>query len=361
MLYAGVNMRRATGRAGARAISIAAALLSLGAGAALVGASCTGLPCGDGDCTDPLSHTCPWRCSRLLSPQYDYFTEHFNPRKSLMVWRGDPRDAPDCTSFNAHHWRDFYRDPKSIDRCPRCVAEPLREDRYYSVELRKGARCAHGETIGGTKIRAFMIPVAWDGSCISDVVALDPDVQDADVGVGDTEDDGPPCAASLSPADVEATWRSLVRVCERRWEFDEICWRLSTTCAPELGPGFRDCLEYHGDEERPVCPDSHPELVQAYTGVKGCSRCGAEDPIDDMNWRETTSTLTFYADEQCTQPLPTTNIIDRCFNLPSGALPRGVTATLTVERIAACEAVGGEQEGELVPGDVVSFCCGPPA
>ncbi|KYG07632.1 hypothetical protein BE21_28320 [Sorangium cellulosum] len=354
-------MGRATGRAGARAISMAAALLSLGAGAALVGSSCTGLPCGDGDCMDPLGHTCPWECLGLLSPQYDYFTEHFNPRDSLMVWIGDPRDAPDCTSSNAYHVRDFYQNPKSLDRCPRCVAEPLRESSYFKVELRKGAQCVHGGRIGGTTIRAFMIPVAWDGSCISEVVALDPAVQDADVGVGASDGDAPACAVSLSSTDVAATWGSLVRVCERSWEYDEICWRLSSTCAPEPGPGFRECLQYHGDEELPVCPNSHPELVQAYTGVKGCSRCGAEDPIDDENWRETTSTLTFYADEQCTQPLPTTNIIDQCFNLPSGALPRGVTATLTVERIAACEAVGGEQEGELAPGNVASFCCRPPA
>lgn len=104
----------------------------------------------------------------------------------------------------------------------------------------------------------------------------------------------------------------------------------------------------------------HPELVQAYTGVKGCSACRAEDPLGDGKWRETTATLTFYADEQCTQPLPTTNIYDKCFNLPPGSLPRSVTATLAVERIAACEAVGGEQEGELAPEGLVSFCCKAP-
>ncbi|WP_437486314.1 hypothetical protein WME75_03250 [Sorangium sp. So ce1014] len=352
-------MMHARGRT--RAIAMAAALLSLGAGAALAGASCIRLDsgCRGEECRITNDHTCPWNCSpavwdSALFPDFNTFLPYF-------VWTGNPRDAPDCTSANAYHEGDFYRDPKSLDRCPRCVAEPVRESRYHSVELRKGAQCVSGEDIGGTVTRAFMIPVEWDGSCISEVVALDPAAQDADVGVGRSwGNGGPSCAASLSRADVEATWGSLVRVCQRYWEYDEVCWNLASQCVPDLAPEFRHCLKYDGDEELPECPPSHPELVQAYTGVKGCSACGAEDPLDDGKWRETTATLTFYADEQCTQPLPTTNIYDKCFNVPPGSLPRSVTATLTVERVSACEAVGGEQEGELEPEGLVSFCCKAP-
>jgi hypothetical protein len=257
--------------------------------------------------------------------------------------------------------RDLYQDPRSLDRCPRCVAEPLKEDRYYNVDFRKGGQCADEKVASGAIIRAFMIPVAWDGSCVSEVVALDPAVQDANVAWGRSfGDGGPGCAASLSPADVEATWGSLVRVCERHWEYDNICRRYGEVCEPELAPGFRDCLEYYGDEELQVCPDSHPELVQAYTGVKGCSDCKAEDPITDEKWRDAESALTFYADEQCMQPLATPTADTHCYDLPAGPLPRSVSATLTVHRIAACEPVGGEQEGELAPGDLVSFCCKSP-
>ncbi|WP_437578077.1 hypothetical protein [Sorangium sp. So ce887] len=352
-------MKGATGRTGMRTISMAVALLALGAGAALIGASCTGLPCGDGDCTDPLSHTCPWRCSAPLSPQYDYFTEHFRPREAFMIWVGDPRDAPDCTSANAYPVWDYYQDPKSIDRCPRCVAEPLRERTYVRITTAKEGDGTDGTSGDISNVGGFVLPVAWDGSCVSQRVILNPLEEDADLVWGGFtySDPEPNCEVSLSPEDVAASWGTLVRVCERFWELSKICGALGTRCMPELAPGFRDCLVYYGDEAVPECPDSHSQLVQAHPGVKGCTWC----EVEETGSRETTDLLTFYADERCTQPIPATSLEedDVRYALPPGSVPRSVSATSTVERTAMCKAVGGEQEGELVPEEVVSFCCEP--
>lgn len=350
-------MTRATGRPGTRTISMAAALLSLGACAALVGASCISLPCGDGVCPGARDHTCPWRCSRPLRPPDDHFTEHFIPRESLMVWIGDPRDAPDCASANAYRYRDYYQDPRSIDRCPRCVAEPRRERTYVRITTAKGGHC-DGASGDVSNVSGFVLPAAWDGRCVSERVILNPPEEDVDIAWGghfysETEVN---CDVSFSTEDVVASWGTLVRACWRHWELDEICGAFNTQCDPELAPGFRDCLPYHGDEAAPECPSSHPELVQAHLGVKGCTRC----EVEETGSRETTETVTFYADEGCTQPIPSTGQEDgRCFDLPPGSVPRSISATLTVERPATCTAVGGEQEGELAPGRVVSFCCGP--
>ncbi|WP_438027031.1 hypothetical protein [Sorangium sp. So ce233] len=351
-------MMRTTKRAGTRTRTMAAALLSLGAGAALAGASCAGLPCGDGDCTDPKSHTCPWRCARPVWPNDDYFDEHFNARETLMTWIGDPRDAPDCTAANAYPFRDYYQDPKSLDRCPRCVAEPKRERAYVRITTAKGGHCADETNGDASNVGGFVLPAAWDGTCVSQRVILGPHAEEADIAWGglsyaETE---PNCEVSLSAEDVAASWGTLVRACWRHWELDQICGGLGTQCDPELAAGFRDCLIYYGDEAVPECPNSHPELVQAHAGVKGCTRCD----VEETGSRETTETLTFYADEGCTQPIPATGIEDDvCFDLPSGAVPRSISATSRVERTATCKAVGGEQEGELAPGNVVSLCCGP--
>ncbi|WP_437835348.1 hypothetical protein [Sorangium sp. So ce1153] len=339
-------------------ISMAAALLSLGACAALVGASCTSLPCGDGTCPNARDHTCPWRCSRPLYDEDHDFFERFNARDTYMVWIGDPRDAPDCTAVNAYHARDSYQDPKSLDRCPRCVTEPRRERTYVRITTEKGGHCADGTDGDASNVGGFVLPVAWDGSCLSQRVILNPPVEDVDIAAGGVtyDESEPTCDVSFSPEDVVASWGTLVRACWRAWELDQICGALGTQCTPDLAPGFRDCLPYYGDEALKGCPDSHPDLVQAHRGVKGCTRC----EVEETGSRETTETLTFYADEGCTQPIPSTGLEDDvCFDLPHGSVPRSISATFTVERTATCTAVGGEQEGELAPGDVVTYCCGP--
>ncbi|KYF79283.1 hypothetical protein BE11_37395 [Sorangium cellulosum] len=351
-------MMRATGTAGMRTLSMAAALLSLGACAALVGASCISLPCGDGTCPNARDHTCPWRCSRPMYDEDDHLFELFEARDSHMLWIGDPRDAPDCMAVNAYHSGDYYQDPKSLDRCPRCVAEPRRERTYMRIAMRKGGHCADGTAGDASTVGGFVVPVAWDGSCLSQRVIMNPPAEDVDIvrGLVSYAETEVNCDVSFAPEDVVASWGTLVRACSRHWELDEICGGLGTQCDPELAPGFRDCLPYHGDEPVPACPDSHPDLVQAHRGVKGCTMC----EVEETGSRETTETLTFYADEGCTQPIPSTGLEgERCFDLPPGSVPRSISATLTVERPATCTAVGGEQEGELAPGRVVSFCCGP--
>lgn len=339
-----------------------AAVLSLGAGAALVGTSCIriGPACRGEECRHPKEHTCPWRCSRNLLAPYGKFKENFNPRSSVMVWIGDPSEAPDCASINAYHARDLYQNPRSLDRCPRCVAEPARERSYMRVSTAKNGYCSDGRARGdGEDVSGFLLPAEWDGSCLSERVLADPPAEEADVvwGAFTYWDKELNCNVSLAPEDVEAAWGTVVRVCWRHWEMDEVCGTLDMQCDPPLGPGFRDCLQYYGDAAVPECPKSHPELVQAYTGLSGCTECG----VEESGARETTEKLTFYADERCTQPIPATGseVGQICYELPPGSVVRSISAKRTVERTATCTAVGGEQEGEITPGKLVSLCCGP--
>ncbi|MGK4007557.1 hypothetical protein WMF31_33360 [Sorangium sp. So ce1036] len=210
-------------------------------------------------------------------------------------------------------------------------------------------------------VSGFVLPVGWDGSCLSERVIADPPAEEADVvwGVFSYYEIQPNCKVSLAPEDVAASWGTVVRACSRHWEMDEVCGTLDMMCDPPLAPGFRDCLEYYGDEAVPECPASHPELVQAHDGLTGCTACGFEE----SGARETTLALTFYADEGCTQPIPATGLeVERiCYDLPPGSVVRSISARRTVERTATRTAVGGEQEGEIAPGEVVNLCCGPKA
>ncbi|WP_438041605.1 hypothetical protein [Sorangium sp. So ce128] len=344
-----------------RTISMAAALLALGAGAALVGVSCI-RPCSGQECWTDMQRTCPgtWQCSHDLRPRSEYVKEHFDTRGVVLVWIGDPRDAPDCRSANAYPGWDYYMDPKPIDRCPRCVAEPLRERSYTRLTMMKGGHCADGTDVDASPAGGFVLPVAWDGSCLSERVIRHRSAEDADLVWGGYtyEIPEPNCKVSLAPEDVAASWGTIVRTCWRVWELDEVCASFGAMCVPYQAPGFRECLGYIGDEETPTCPDELPVFVRAYAGVAGCTTCY----VEETGSRETTETLTFYADEQCTRPIPAVGVADDvCFDLPPGSAPRSISATFTVERTATCTAVGGEQEGDLGPGRVVRFCCEPPA
>jgi hypothetical protein len=133
-------MMRVTRRTRIGTISMAAALLSLGAGVALLGASCNSY-CPPEGCWDPADATCPWRCTQYPWDGTKYSIDGFRFWSPLVVWIGDPRDAPDRLSVNYYQVWDFYQDPKSLDRCPRCVAEPLEHDHFDRVVLRKGGPC----------------------------------------------------------------------------------------------------------------------------------------------------------------------------------------------------------------------------
>ncbi|AUX28737.1 MULTISPECIES: hypothetical protein [Sorangium] len=351
-------MTRAIGTTWIRTTSMGAALLALGAGAALLGASCNFGPCPGIDCPDPHAGTCPWRCAE---PVWDgsYSVDGFENRRVRVAWVGSPRDAPDCEASNYNHFRDYYQEPKSLDRCPRCVAEPRRGRRYERVELVKGDNCTEDVVIEAPTVSEFVLPPHWDGSCVSQRTDVVPAPDDVDLGWGTAEYGLWDCDTSLSLEDVDALWGKIVRVCERTWPMDQYCAKIGSECIPVPAPGFRECLQYFGEDELQACPRSHPELVRAHSGVEGCTECDYDADGD----RSGTRTLTFYADEQCSQPIPSTDARGngQCFDLPPGVFPRSVSATLTVESIPVCEPRGGEQEGELRPGGVATFCCGPPA
>ncbi|WP_437600547.1 hypothetical protein WMF28_03120 [Sorangium sp. So ce590] len=350
-------MTRAIKRARTRTIRMAAALLSLGVGVALLGASCS--PCGDGECPQPYDIydvTCPWGCTRFPWDGTSDSPEGFDIDRPVAVWVGNPRDVPDCPSLNYYHLVDYYQGQKPIDRCPRCVAEPLEEDYFTEVFVRRGGNCGRSTWPDATTASVFMVPAMWDGSCVSERLVLDPPEEDVEFVRGWTRGDATKgCKLSFPPEDLEATWESVVRVCENPFSFDELCWRLNSSCQPPLPPDFRRCLPYSGEEKVPACPRSHPELVQGHRGVEGCSDCEVDINVGD--YRRTTSTLVLYSDEHCTQPIPAIETGSECLDLPPGAVPRSVSATLTVEHPYGCEAIGGEQEGESTPEDVVSFCC----
>ncbi|XXX78017.1 hypothetical protein WMF30_04490 [Sorangium sp. So ce134] len=351
-------MTRSIGTTRARTTSMGAAILALCAGAALLGASCSFGPCRPGpDCPDPYEGTCPWLCAE---PVWDgsYSVEGFTNGAVFAVWVGSPREAPDCESSNYFPSGDYYQEPKTIDRCPRCVVEPVREERYVRVDLRKGGHCADDTHNDAPIVSEFVVPAGWDGSCVSRRADVVPAPEDVDLAMG-WEERVRDCRLSLSLEDVDALWGKMVRTCRRYWVIDQYCDGLGTQCIPKMAPGFLECLEYRGDDELQACPRSHPELVQAYIGVDGCPGCS----FTSSGGRQTRA-LTFYADEQCAQPMPSTDAWGdgSCFDLPPGASPRSVSATWAVESIAACElSLSGEQEAELRPYGRVSFCCRPPA
>ncbi|AGP33687.1 hypothetical protein [Sorangium cellulosum] len=344
-----------------RTASMGAALLALGAGAALLGASCDlSFRCRGPGCPEPITGTCPWHCAETVWDGTSSSVEGFSNADVFAVWVGSPREAPDCESSNYFHARDYYQEPKSIDRCPRCVAEPRTEELYESVTLRKGGHCGDDTYAGAPVVGAFVVPAGWDGSCVSQRSDVFPAPEDVDFAMASGESAAWDCRASLSLEDVDALWGKVVRTCRRFWHLDQDCEDIDALCIPEMAPGFRECLEYRGDDELQACPRSHPELVQAHIDVSGCTRCETNgiSASTERKWM-----LTFYADEQCTQPMPSIDTWGdgRCIDLPPGASPRSVSATLTVESLAECVPRGGEQEGELGPGDLVSFCCRPPA
>ncbi|WP_437288735.1 hypothetical protein [Sorangium sp. So ce406] len=116
-------MKRAIETTRNRATSMAAAILALGAGAALLGASCHYGQCRGPGCPQPLTGTCPWHCAEPVWDGTSYSVDGFRNSAVFAVWVGRPRDAPSCESSNYFPSRDYYQEPKSIDRCPRCVAD----------------------------------------------------------------------------------------------------------------------------------------------------------------------------------------------------------------------------------------------
>ncbi|XXY45573.1 hypothetical protein WME91_36780 [Sorangium sp. So ce269] len=354
-------MTRAIKTTRSRATSMGAAILALGAGAALLGASCDfSNRCRGPGCPAPDAGTCPWHCAEPLWDGISESVEGFSNGDVFAVWVGRPREAPACESSNYFPARDYYQEPKSLDRCPRCVAEPRREQRYERVDLRKGGRCGDDTYADALIVSEFVIPAGWDGSCVSQRSRVPSASEDADMAMGSNEFGVLDCVVSLSLEDLDALWGKMVRTCRRSWRIDQDCERIGARCIPEMAPGFRECLQYSGVGMPEACPRSHPELVQGYLGVGGCSECEADDIGE--GW-ESKRTLTFYADEQCTQPMPSPYAWDdgRCFDLPPGAPPQSVSATWTIESITECAPRGGEQEGELRPRGLVSYCCRPPA
>ncbi|WP_437571363.1 hypothetical protein [Sorangium sp. So ce542] len=351
-------MTRAMRTTRIRTMAIGVTLVALGAGAALLGASCNLGQCAGRECPDYYAGTCPWHCAEPVWDGTSYSVEGFKNSAVFAVWVGSPLEAPDCASSNYFHEQDLYQEPKSIDRCPRCVAESQKEEWYRNVELRKGGHCADSTYNDASIVSEFVVPIGWDGSCLSQRADVVPAPDDVDLAMG-TPEGGAYCRTSLSLEDVDALWGKMVRLCRRYWRIDQYCDGLGTLCIPPMGPGFRECLEYRGDGELRACPRTHPELVQAYSKVAGCSECS----FDASGDRRRTRTLTFYTDEQCTQPISSTDASGngQCFDLPPGAFPRSVSATLTVESVPVCEPGGGEQEGELRPYGRASFCCRPPA
>ncbi|WP_437690022.1 hypothetical protein [Sorangium sp. So ce176] len=343
-----------------RVTSMAAAILALGAGAALLGASCHYGQCRGPGCPQPLTGTCPWHCAETLWDGTSYSVDGFRNSAVFAVWVGRPRDAPSCESSNYFPSRDYYQEPKSIDRCPRCVAEPHTEERYKRVALRKGGHCGDGTYNDALIVGEFVVPAGWDGSCVSQRSDMAPPPEDFDLAMGSTEPVAYACRTSFSLDDVDALWGKMVRTCRRSWDLDQDCDNLDALCIPDMAPGFRECLEYRGDGELEACPRSHPELVQAYLGVGGCPLCEAD--LIDGSWKRQQA-LTFYADEHCTEPMPATDTwgSGQCYDLPPGVSPRSVSATYTLESIAECAPKGGEQSGELRPVGSVSYCCRPPA
>ncbi|WP_434045417.1 MULTISPECIES: hypothetical protein [Sorangium] len=341
-----------------RATSMGAAILAFGAGAALLGASCNFGPCPGPDCPDPHEGTCPWLCAEPVWDGTSYSVEGFTNGAVFAVWVGSPREAPDCESSNYFPSGDYYQEPKTIDRCPRCVTEPVTEERFVRVDLRKGGRCADDTFTDAVIVGEFVVPARWDGSCLSQRVDVVPAPEDVDLVLG-TEETVHNCRLSLSLEDVDALWGKMVRTCRRYWPIDQYCDGLGTQCIPKMAPGFLECLEYRGDDELQACPRSHPELVQAHIGVHGCSGCSFTS-----SGGQQTRTLHLYADEQCTQPISVPDAWDggSCFDLPPGVSPRSVSATYTAESIAACNPdLNIEREPELSPYGRVSYCCRPPA
>ncbi|WP_438018103.1 hypothetical protein WMF18_03035 [Sorangium sp. So ce315] len=343
-----------------RTASVGAAILALSAGAALLGASCKAGPCRPGpDCPDPYAGTCPWGWG-CAEPVWDgtYAVEGFNNSEVVAVWVGRPSEAPDCEASNYFPVTDLYLEPKTIDRCPRCIVEPVQERPYESVILFNSGRCTNSDYADALVVGEFVLPAGWDGSCASQRLDVVPAPEAVDLALG-LEQRIPPCRLSRSLEDLDALWGKMFRVCRRTWPIDQYCDGLGTQCIPRMPPDFRECLQYRGDESLQECPRSHPELIRAHVGVDGCPGCNFR-----FLGEERTQALTFYADEHCTQPIPSTDTWGDggCYDMPPGASPRSVSATYTLETVGECHlSIRGEQEAELRPDGWVPFCCRPAA
>ncbi|XYH99097.1 hypothetical protein ACMHYB_04830 [Sorangium sp. So ce1128] len=331
----------------------AAALLVLGASAALVGASCS----SDYPPLDPYYHGCPYECVHYpRGPQGSLLNLYY-------VWLGRPSEAPTCASVGLYpaEWEGIYDDLKDTARCPRCLCEPRpclppTTLEVYSMWQPGASGCEEA-------VNTYTwMPPGWDGRCFAPRERFAEKAERV-VNLYSHEplDDHEPCRAYPAPEDVEATWGTFAVMCFEQTYLSR-CEDSEDLCTPPKPEGFRACMRIGAvsDDRSVSCPPELPDRITLYKELHGCTPCYCEL----VKPRECEMTVSTYADMDCTQPIGTRPLMEdrgECVDTPGEAGTKSVSVQVVSEQRATCQPAGGR----TLPVDALQgsearvYCCEP--
>ncbi|WP_437654009.1 hypothetical protein [Sorangium sp. So ce1182] len=334
----------------------AAALLVLGAGVALVGASCSyEVPPLE---LDPYYHGCPYECAHYPEGDPERAPD---PR---YVWFGKPSEAPSCASVGLFDalWEGAYGDLKDPAGCPRCLCEarpclPPTTLEVYSMLRPEAKGCDEADNS-----YTFM-PAGWDGRCFAPRERFAEKAERV-VKLYSHEpfDDHEPCRAYPAPEDVAETWGTFAVMCLVDHPALHRCGASDELCLPPKPEGFRTCIRAatFPDDPPVSCPPELPERFDLHRELGGCTPCFC----DEVEARECEMSVSTYADMRCTQPISTRPLTEdrgECVDTPGEAGTKSVSVAVVSEQRATCQPGGGKRliADPLQGTGANVYCCEP--
>jgi hypothetical protein len=270
----------------------------------------------------------------------------------LLVWVGDPAEAPAACPANAPHYAELHAGPISSDECHACICgDP-------ACVLPEGLIASDAAGCMGPTFTPF--PIASDGSC-----RMGPPVESSNLQslalLPPTVSSCEPSLDLKSPPGGQTQWGKTAIVCDG--EGYGKCDR-EHKCAPKAPSGFMQCVFNDTEGDDVTCPDPYTLKITLYEHIDEavvCTPCTCSSPLGS----DCTAVISAYQDTICTS---SSALFENYLVSQSGPLCATIVPNMALQSASSkwitnqpgvCMPDGGKPTGKVAVDHATAytFCC----